>query len=676
MSDDKKKVPKYEPYHIDGYDDDGYEVKPKKGWFQSWLDEEKSEDSGRWWGGIGESARKSTGALSDYWSGRWGGVRYGKSEELLLADALRAVRRVGRNIYGGKVHFTWQEAGYGGKVNKDGKQVDAVTLDPTLLRDTEMGWSEGERTDGLVGETLLKASDREHVQPTRGRVETSLTDTAAARVLKHHASHPNQKAIIEALGQAGHNLYNSAAKSFSARQVLGEFPGYAGYMGREHEFTHRDSVKAELAAKVEEALSKDPRHLTAASLAAMWQAQTAEPLCELPGPMQAVVDDISTMVREGGARGADLKEIERIAKEALNRLADFTLTDEEGEEGDPEWESEASQSTSDQKGGAQSTQVGDPQDYQETLDDHEAENAEGLVDREFQEEDTKKWVVPDPPSDFRDVRVFSEKAERDAKGYRGTLAAVRSLIAKTRGALSFRNERQTQNEVDLRRGMVDEGGLHKLAFGNPRVFARQEIVAAPDVLFGMLVDQSGSMYQRVTDRKCRIDLAREAATLLANGAKGLRGVDLRIWGHRGDMDMDYGVAHIERFYGPGVAEIDRLGSVKAGGNNYDSFALGYCVQEMTKSSAACKILLVLCDGIPAGHNYGGDLAKNHVAQVAQWARRHGVEVYCLGIGNGLKVHDLERMYGKGNWQLMADASVLPKAVGKLLTKALRSGRLA
>ncbi len=67
--------------------------------------------------------------------------------------------------------------------------------------------------------------------------------------------------------------------------------------------------------------------------------------------------------------------------------------------------------------------------------------------------------------------IHTELARRDPEEYNSTLAKVRSLIAQTKRAFTFRNEIARIDENNLRKGLIDEGSIHKIAHGCLRIFA-------------------------------------------------------------------------------------------------------------------------------------------------------------------------------------------------------------
>lgn len=81
--------------------------------------------------------------------------------------------------------------------------------------------------------------------------------------------------------------------------------------------------------------------------------------------------------------------------------------------------------------------------------------------------------------------------------------------------------------------------------------------------------------------------------------------------------------------------------------NADGIAIEYCTTRFT-SHPGSKILIVLCDGEPAGgYNYRGDLARNHTKQMVIKARRQGIHVIAVSLVESV-VPSNDEIYGSQN----------------------------
>lgn len=659
----------------------------RRDWAWWEREEEAEEERGtRWW-----SARGKDKSLSGWWGGRLGGFRswFGKSKrDDGLVTALQAVRRVGRIVYGREVDFRWQA----GMAPRDVKQ--AVVLDPSPLTEAPKSWSEGQRVDAVVGDALAEASYQRHVAPEAPmRIEFYNVALDAVKSAlgapKSRDDEDHQDCLADAVAQAGQSLHGAAGHLYAGRQVVGAFPGYAGYLEQERAFAHRGEVRESFEAQVAEAISKDPRHLTAATLVALWRiVRPQDPLgVELPPKMAEVVEGVAADLREAAAQAETGAELGGVALQVMRRLAEFCLEDdEEGEGAEQPWEDDTGETQVDiaRASGQASLHGGFIGRVQ--ADEDDAGRADRLVDHDYKrDEDESEFYGVGKEVGCDHLPVYSIRARPNPPRYRRDLQGVRPLVAKTRSALAFRNEQASMDELALRRGQLDEGSIHKLAYGDPLIFARREIQEAPKVHLGLLVDESGSMGAPANGTcrgPTRADLARESAILLANAVAGLRGVRLSVWGHTANTELAREGVLVHRYLDqaqPGGGNLESLGEITHHANNGDGWAIAYCAKEMLASGGEAdesRILLVLADGYPSAWGYGGGPGMDHVAAVCRLARRRGLEVYCLGMGEGLEDEGLERQYGRGNFEIVADVTRLPQAISRLLTHALRTGAVA
>src|SRR5690606_30713290 len=241
-----------------------------------------------------------------------------------------AVRRIGRIVYGRDVEFRWNWLGPHGRNTE-------VILDPSPLRKPVVGWSEGKRVDAVVGEALVQAGYLRHVAPHKPS-EAELAEQAARAISA--TGNARTPAVLAALVQAGRSLFSGAGRLYASHQITRTFPGYAGYLAQERAYAHRDEVRDELAAMVEAALAKDPGHLTAAVISALWRTMEPNtPLVKLPPKMEEVVGAVVRDLRDAARSAASGEEVASAAALAMERLAGFCL--EHNDEAERPWEDEA-----------------------------------------------------------------------------------------------------------------------------------------------------------------------------------------------------------------------------------------------------------------------------------------------------------------------------------------------
>ncbi len=194
---------------------------------------------------------------------------------------------------------------------------------------------------------------------------------------------------------------------------------------------------------------------------------------------------------------------------------------------------------------------------------------------------------------------------RDETAHRELLGRIARHVTPLRRSL----ERLGRGEVDepaSRRGdRLDVGRARALAVA-PRIdvlVGRREIVRA-DCELGLLVDRSGSMQGE------RIELARTFGCLLAEAARGVRGISG--WTAAFDDDTWFELGPFER---------TAIATLEAGGGNNDAGALDLAGRRMLASRRRRRIIVLLSDGEPTQCTVA---AFHDVA--SRLERRHGIAV--------------------------------------------------
>jgi len=174
------------------------------------------------------------------------------------------------------------------------------------------------------------------------------------------------------------------------------------------------------------------------------------------------------------------------------------------------------------------------------------------------------------------------------------------------------------------------------------VFEQRNIESSPDTTITLLVDVSGSM----GIEKCKI--AVQAGAIMHEVLKNTPGVRVRVRAHTGDIrPVARGQVCLYRVWESGEP-ISRLGIplTVPQGNNYDGYAIGWCVVEMLKEAKPDeqRLIIVLSDGQPHGQEYGGGQAMAHVREVQTWARQKGVDVIQIAIDPSMDPVRQAKMY--------------------------------
>jgi nitric oxide reductase activation protein len=240
------------------------------------------------------------------------------------------------------------------------------------------------------------------------------------------------------------------------------------------------------------------------------------------------------------------------------------------------------------------------------------------------------------------------------------------MVEAMRAALVFRQERP-QHDVKLQRsGEMDDEELWRWSTGDDRLFTERVVEARPDTALGMLVDISGSMRGGG-----KIQRAQRLAQILLAAASDTEGVTPWVWAHTGDSETGEG-ADVFTVWEPGdpASRLGLIGSLD-NGNNYDSYALGVVADRMRSMEQEQKVLLVLSDGQPAGTDYGGAEAHDHMRQVCRWAEAQGVTVISIAIDGALNAAAQAAMFGDGNWVPYTSDRQLPRDLTAILGRYAR-----
>lgn len=645
---------------------------------------EKGEGEKKWWNSW--SGRSRDGSTSGWLTAKFGwgnneGKNLGSSGE--WARALRTVRRLGRIVYDKGIQFSWlrsDELGHREESDELGHREEEestnarknkivtldknkiVTLDSTVM--DEEGMSDNAKLDVVVGGAMAAAGALEYYGPHDGyNMMDSVPKHVTAPVLKSlNAAHPK--------------LQDAASWLLAHDRVTASFPGYDGYFTAERDYAHRGEVRDKVLATANAVVGSD--EVLAATLIAVWDTlrpedalvDTAFPLHPRGGEVREVAARVAERMRDAGPIGREA--ILRATHESVADLATLQVTTCESARA---------------SGAMQAMQLPGSADTQKGRDIERAREAENLVSRNYETVTYNALGVPSGQPGLADGEsaptIHVIDAELRPGSYRATLAHVRSLVQKTRQSLAFRNEEARDDEYAMRRGRLDDGGIHRLIEGDPRIFRRTEFKGAPKVHVGLLVDMSGSMGfsgARYSGHGLltRSLLARHAATLIREATQGLRGVRVSIWGHSGDQRFGRYGCEIYRFMEGGVGNPDRMGSIDGYGNNYDGYAIAYAewrMRELATDPDENRVLIVLADGFPCAFSYGGVPAMRHVHDVVANGRKRGTDIFCLGIGSGLDAKGLTDMFGSGGWQIATNEREVPSALGKLLKQALKLGRV-
>ncbi len=576
---------------------------------------------------------------SKFWN-RWSSAWSAKSTDIKskLSDCLQSMRRIASIVYNDsdRMSFTWSSSiipNIKPTTGKDGEKAysGAVRLDPSPITSDVINWPQERRTDAVVGNALGRSAALQFYSfPNRLGAKKAFATTAAT----------GPAGITQTIAEVVDNVYATAEYIEARTGVIEEFPGFEGYFTEDRAFYHGvHGIKA-LNAFLGEA--KHEGAIAAALL--MWHT--------LGGKLEDLdISKVPPKVLEWVHAQPPPASRSLIAP-TLNALATSFDWKEDSQCNAP------SMGVGAGVGGEDESVTSDMLTEADTMADYEHRSEEPAVGF-FPKDD-----FPDGP-----VPIISIGVPENESAYSEGLNSIRSLLNATRAALTFRNEARYMDEYALKRGRIDTLALPNLiTTGTHNIFRRRETISQPNVHFGLLIDESGSMSGK------KVLVARQAAILIYNALKDIKGVSVSIYGHSGNLSPNPGGAVIYRYIRRGVGSPYTLGSINSRSQNLDSYAIAHCVTELCKGSTSeeRRILIVVSDGQPSGDDYGGSPAINHCRYVCETARKMGVDVLGIGVP-GSNVSTLASIYGPDNYvDLTTNVDELPSQLSKLIKSYLRS----
>lgn len=208
-------------------------------------------------------------------------------------------------------------------------------------------------------------------------------------------------------------------------------------------------------------------------------------------------------------------------------------------------------------------------------------------------------------------------------------------------ALLFDRDIKDPNKLN---GQLDKRNLFRGAFSE-RLFQESYTVNVQGISAAILIDESGSMGD-VNTKNSKANIARQVAIILIEVVLGLKDIELEVYSFTGSSarnDMKY-------LYGKALPHKCSVMNYNPGSSNYDHIALWQTfklLQEYTKNPK--KIIFIISDGQPCGHNYGGTSALGLVKKQVDTIQSKGVPVIQIAIDNATTS---DQMYT--NWVYFKD----------------------
>ncbi|PPD46931.1 MAG: nitric oxide reductase activation protein [Methylobacter sp.] len=182
------------------------------------------------------------------------------------------------------------------------------------------------------------------------------------------------------------------------------------------------------------------------------------------------------------------------------------------------------------------------------------------------------------------------------------------------------------------RGRLDGRRLHRVCFGETKVFQRSAVKPSPNTAIHLLLDKSDSMGYQVNDTRgqamgTRLPMALEATLALALAFEGLSGVNPGITAFPGDQE---GAVYRLLDHGQRIRQRAGAFSLLANGGTPMTEAIWFGAAALLRCREPRKVLMVMTDGQP------DDMVST--LAILQRCRDSGIET--VGIGLGIDVSHL------------------------------------
>jgi len=563
------------------------------------------------------------------------------------------------------------------KLSKDTIILSPDVIDNRTSRKSE--WTDEEKQDVLIADSLTLAA------------------------MKATAHQQSEKDVFGETDQhvkmIADPLWTSQETLIAEKAVLEKYPGFKSYYAAYRDYWSDPNAREQLEMMIQEANKAGVNWIDGAVAAARYEMLYPDQKLDLPKAYREAVEAAKkTMPMDADAqyRGKNAldaaKQILKILPQNEEKKKPDAESGPDGEkqenqpgEGDGDGEGDGKGNGKDDENAPPKFGFGrDKMDEQEKNTNLKPERDDDgkMVSKSDREgvplgETIERQILDEDEWRGGTDHVMVKPNKSSEAHYKRLVEELKSTINGVRNRLKLRNEKPNLMLHGLRRGMVDEGSLYKLAFGEdqPLIFEQPEIINRIDMAFAVLIDESGSMGD---DRsgKARVHIARDVAIVLAESLKDMEGIELSVLGHTAQGERHHGRSDgccVHHYYTPENRNLVALAESTYFCQNLDGYAMLETTRRMLKwyPNIPIKTIFVVSDGLPNGHRYGDRSARQHMKRVCSASRRAGVELFGIGIDEAYSDDHGEEMYGKDNFVVLKDASESMSLLCNFVVNAVR-----
>ena len=180
----------------------------------------------------------------------------------------------------------------------------------------------------------------------------------------------------------------------------------------------------------------------------------------------------------------------------------------------------------------------------------------------------------------------------------------------------------------------------------------------PDMAINVLVDNSGSM------SGIRLKTAIKACVLLHDFATAIN-IPVAVCGHTTSSGNAVKFTIFADFEKISKNDKYRICNMEASGCNRDGMALNIAAAMLAKRPEKAKLLIIISDGQPNHHNYGGEAAEKDIQNIVKSAKHKDIEIIAAAIGDDRD--NINRIYGD-TYLDISELDKLPKVLTEIVKK--------
>lgn len=391
---------------------------------------------------------------------------------------------------------------------------------------------------------------------------------------------------------------------------------------------------------------------------------TEEELSEFDKPLK----QIERLLKKHGGIPSTSEDCSSMASSLANIVYKYVEEEEEkpkggggSDDGDGENEDEPSTGSSPSTPGMSKSEVNDFAKEmmgnafgEDESDESDSEQMSAFND--FVDDMTTDGTTNNSKIDYSDEGIATDgnvkfiKSHSNKATYTANLKRIDVTKAAVLQKLFQRKSKDYQFAMrSMRSGRLDTNKIAEAVQRVPTVYERYGTVKTDKICVGVLIDESGSMCGT------KIQKAREAAIFINEVFRGMRDVELFMYGHTAD-EAGYSSTQIRIYREPGFhMDPYALGAVEARSNNRDGDAIIATAKRIRKLTQNQGILFVISDGQPSAYDYNGSEAIRDTREKVSKAQNLGFQVIQIAIEESVPCKEMFDYYIK-----MTDIKNLPR----------------